>query len=145
MATVAGGPTVADWIAAVGQAVGAIGTFVAVGVALWVALGDRADRRAAQARLVSVRVLDGDRRIGVWNRSEASIFDVELLDGAGGVHRPAARDAADTPPPWAEIPPGASRDVDADGMAPVATFTDRNGLRWRRHGTSTPVRAPRSG
>ncbi|WP_445184568.1 hypothetical protein ACTXG6_40350 [Pseudonocardia sp. Cha107L01] len=55
----------ADWIAGIGQAAGAVGTFVAVVVALGAGRRaqrlrdeDRADRDAAQARMISVHVVD---------------------------------------------------------------------------------------
>src|SRR6266540_1946602 len=55
-------PNVADWIAAIGQALGAFFTLAAVIVALWIALRDEQRRHAekerqalTQARLVRVR------------------------------------------------------------------------------------------
>jgi hypothetical protein len=54
-AAVATGPSVLDWVSALGQAAGAIGTLAAVGVALWVAGQDgrrlRAEPTGRRSRL----------------------------------------------------------------------------------------------
>ena len=54
--------SVADWIAAIGQAFGAAATFLAVVFAMWIAHRDRRwrdeerrDSEAAQARLISIK------------------------------------------------------------------------------------------
>jgi hypothetical protein len=50
--------TATDWIGAVGQAVGAVGTFIAVGVALWLAQRD-SRRRDAEARRAQAQEITG--------------------------------------------------------------------------------------
>lgn len=78
-----------NWIASVGQAVGAIGTFLAIVVALRAEgkaearrMKDIRDREEARARLVSVRMKDNT---GLWkavvfrNDSENVIFNLRLV------------------------------------------------------------------
>jgi hypothetical protein len=100
----AGGANLADWVAAIGQAVGAVFTAAAVIVALWLAIredrwrradqaerdAERADRDAAQARLVAVEsTYDHESRFTgvkfeitakVLNGSTLPIFDVKIVD-----------------------------------------------------------------
>jgi hypothetical protein len=88
-------PNVADWISAIGQALGALFTAVAVGVALWIAHRDARQRRheeseksRAQARLILLpnlvrkTVHERDDQIeykaDVLNVSERPIVDVTL-------------------------------------------------------------------
>lgn len=87
-------PNTADWIAAVGQAMGALFTAAAVGVAVWLGWRDRkwrreeqTDRDAAQARLITVEASysdDGwdDNLIfaKIHNSSTAPVFDAEVVD-----------------------------------------------------------------
>lgn len=83
-------PNVADWIAAIGQAAGAIFTAGAVAVAVWLGWRDRkwrredeaasraerADRDAAQARLVTVEPDYG------YNDWDLNAFDVKVHNGS---------------------------------------------------------------
>jgi chloramphenicol 3-O-phosphotransferase len=57
------GQSVPDWVSALGQVAGAVSTFTAVMVALWVARRDgrwrraeQSDREAGQARLITAEV-----------------------------------------------------------------------------------------
>jgi hypothetical protein len=66
---VAQSATALDWVSAIGGAVGTVGAIAAVITAIWVARRDtvfqrseRADRDAAQARLVSTTVRREDGR-----------------------------------------------------------------------------------
>ncbi len=103
----AGDPNVADWIGAIGQALGAFFTAAAVGVALWIAHRDSRRNRTeafaqsrAQARLVVVddpalvaQEVNGPPpqpnvfRVGVLNLGDRPILGVTaeaLLDGPSG-------------------------------------------------------------
>ncbi|MET7398866.1 hypothetical protein ABZS66_35800 [Dactylosporangium sp. NPDC005572] len=107
------GPNAADWIAAIGQALGALFTLVAVVAALWIALRDQRDRQReqkdqalAQARLVRVRGT-GVRPVeedGQGQLHELTIYftnhsDRPVLDVYGEAWP--ADNALDEPPRWA--------------------------------------------
>ncbi|WP_154814917.1 hypothetical protein [Actinophytocola xinjiangensis] len=105
--------TAADWIAAIGQAVGAVFTAAAVAVALWIALSDRRRQTRAdsekswrEARMVRVGGT-GVREVGhdengyqyelmiyFTNYSEQPIFDVHAEVWPSGT-------AVDKQPSWA--------------------------------------------
>lgn len=86
---VASDPNVAEWISAIGQAVGALGTLGAVAVALWLAtrdnnrlIAERRDHDMSQARLISATV---QRDVGLFylevrNDSSGSIYNLIVHD-----------------------------------------------------------------
>lgn len=86
-------PSITDWLSAVGQVVGAVGTLAAVTVALLVSFRDNRrlmselrDREAATARLVSavVRRDLGLTFLEIRNDSREAVHDVEMeLAGPG--------------------------------------------------------------
>jgi hypothetical protein len=149
--------SVANWVAAIGQCLGAVGTLAAVGVALWLArwerrrdTAERRDEEKAQARLVVSRLLfDATNRVAVLNNSSAQVLDVDVVysaddrpDGLVGELRPMQ------PLPIDVLKPGESETLSvmylsADRDAVVATdecyrsqgdkvtitFTDSNGRR----------------
>jgi hypothetical protein len=92
-------PSMADWISAIGQAIGAIFTAFAVAVALWIARrdgrmrkSDEISRLRAQARLIkvtSVRLIPGAMNpddanepnyfiLQLWNFSSRPIIDLSI-------------------------------------------------------------------
>ena len=84
---VAQGPLVTDWLSAIGQVAGAVGTFVAVAVALTIAIRDNRrlaaeirDREAAPARLVTavVRHDYGLTFLEIRNDSAEPIYNPEV-------------------------------------------------------------------
>jgi hypothetical protein len=152
------GASALDWIRAVGQVAGALGTLAAVAVALWVARRDgqrlraeQADRDASQARLVTADVHREDGRwwVRTTNHSSAPVYSVEVV---------AARHARDAGESAVEAVPGAPAVLDAlaagetrdraladgggdpsDGLV-VLRYVDSAGLRWQRAGAAQPER-----
>jgi hypothetical protein len=158
--------SVANWVGAIGEWVGAIATFAAVVVALLLPrwerqrdMAERRDRDAAQARLVAITVPGRSRYrfVEITNHSEQP------------VHRPRIESMGDPRLRWGlsdldtseyeeVLPPDMTHRVlfdyfNADGTVAThnieqsigaddvtITFTDTSGLRWRRTGSSEPVR-----
>lgn len=172
-----------DWLAAWGQTAGAIGTAAAVGVALWLAFresrwrradqaerdAERADRDAAQARLVTVEptypevvyARDLHIVIKIVNASLLPIFDVKVVDlscdvapghtwriddSDGDGFKIEFRVLAAGEPFYLPVeyvdPAGRSTALmEAGGTDHVTIeFTDSVGLRWRRRDNDAPVR-----
>ena len=152
---VAQSATALDWVSAIGGAVGTVGAIAAVITAIWVARCDtvfqrseRADRDAAQARLVSttVRREDGRWWVRTTNDSTAPVFrcDVVELRSPLGVHRLEA--VPGSPVELRRLEPDQSVDRTvrddgdlSDGVV-VLQFVDAAGLRWRRDGDAPPRR-----
>lgn len=91
--------SVANWVAAVGQVLGAVGTFAAVVVALRLArwerrrdTAERRDREAAQARLVTITVDYRD-----FNRAIPGVVITNHSEQP--VHRPEVHSMGDPRPP----------------------------------------------
>lgn len=142
---------------------GAVGTFAAVVVALWIAIGDshrrdaeRKEEQAAQARLVTIHthedVLGGVLHVVVTNHSTAPVFAI-CVDAIHVTPDP-LRVMFKGERAWDRIDPGQSRTSNCllfkpDGTT-VATiqapsvaaadvsFVDSAGLRWRRWGNTPP-------
>jgi hypothetical protein len=83
-----------SWVGwgAIGQWAGALATFAAVVVALWLPRRERRARQAAQARLVTIRVVYGltvgTQRVTITNHSQQPVLDplvVSLGDPSPGV------------------------------------------------------------
>jgi hypothetical protein len=176
----ADGGSVADWVAAIGQAVGALFTAAAVIVALWLAIredrwrradqaerdAERADRDAAQARLVTVEP-DYNRSASfpgpeiaavVLNGSQLPIFDVRIV-GLRAASETTSRWAWGSPDPdemtIKPVLPAQERFViqiayvdergtvdyrDTGEDVITIEFVDHAGLRWRRAGNALPER-----
>jgi hypothetical protein len=169
--------SVADVVAAIGQAAGALFTAAAVIVALVLAAregrwrradeaeraAERADRDAAQARLVTVEPKYGDVHdphdveivLTVLNGSTLPIFDVKIVDVRNGD----ARDLRWTADPLSRyegqpleayvlpaaetyrLPIAFINPQDRGGRDRVTVeFTDAAGLRWRRQDNEAPQR-----
>ena len=88
-------PLITDWISAIGQVAGAVGTFAAVALALWLAskengrlIAERRDSEAADARLVvaSVRHDIGISFLEVRNDGSAPVYQLEFGDVTSGAH-----------------------------------------------------------
>ncbi len=160
----------ADWIAAIGQAAGALFTAAAVGWAVFLArregqwrredqaerAAERADRDAAQARLITVehrwedypefavRIRNGsimpilDVQIAeVWNdgkrldwTTHGDMFDASVIGAGEGLDWPVSirRGNSRAGPPESGI----------DHV--TVEFTDAGGLRWRRRDHEPPSR-----
>ncbi len=88
-------PLITDWLSAVGQVAGAIGTFAAVAVALRLAVKDNRrlaselrDREASTARLVSATIRRGLGLtfLEIRNDSNEAIHDLDVrVTGAGAL------------------------------------------------------------
>ena len=152
---VAQSATALDWVSAIGGAVGTLGAIAAVVTAVWVARRDtvfqrseRADRDAAQARLVSttVRRADGRWWVRTTNDSAAPVFRCEVvaLHSPVGVHQLEA--VPGSPVELRRLGPDQSVDraVRGDGDLSdgvvVLQFVDAAGLRWSREGDAAPRR-----
>ena len=145
---------VANWVAAIGQVAGAIGTFAAVVVALAISRREnralrteQADRAAAQARLV-VSEVRAERRIW-WvrttNHSGEPVFDVRVAEVRCDRARLRVQDAPGAPAVVDILAAGESRDRVLDGEAEVTAtvvvqYVDARGLRWERVGRQPPRR-----
>jgi hypothetical protein len=149
--------SVVDWISAVGEVVGAVGTLAAVIVALWLARLDRQriwaeleDREAGQARLVTFEVVrrGGRWRVQTTNHSVAPVFDVRVIQVRCGDQVGHVDPIPGTPKWLAMVRAGESmdqvitfNDLEVDGTCEVtAFFLDSAGLRWQRTGTDPPRR-----
>jgi hypothetical protein len=146
---------VVDWVSAGGEVAGAIGTFAAVVVALWVSIrsaqrqrAEQIDREAGQARLITTELRHEDGRwwVRTTNHSTAPIFDARILGvrHAGGVGM--VEPAPGAPVEVTTLTAGQSVDraVAANGVPAnaviVLQFLDAVGLRWRREGAAQPKR-----
>lgn len=160
--------SVADWIAAIGQAVGAIGTFAAVVVALVIARRDgrrlkreQRQREASQARMITTRTElhweeiedGGSSAIIVRNNSNQAISSLTVrkakVDGpniqwfpddeaGGGLAMLGPGDSAHFNGSW--------RTVDDAGDEPptantLIRFVDASGIWWDRVNNSEPRRS----
>jgi hypothetical protein len=152
---VATGPSALDWVSALGQAAGAVGTLAAVVVALWVALRDgrqlraeQSDRAAGQARLI---IADVHRESGRWwvrttNHSAAPVFEVEVVEVRHGGGVSMVESVAGAPAVLDKLAAGQTRDRaitpggDPSSGIVVLCYRDAAGLRWRREGTGKPER-----
>lgn len=148
-------PSALDWMSAITQIAGTVGTLAAVAVALWVAGRDGrrlraelSDREAGQARLIIAGV---HREGGRWwvrttNHSAAPVFGIEVVEvrHEGGVS--AVEAVRGSPAVLDVLAAGQSRDrAIAPGSEPssgvvVLRYLDAAGLRWRREGTAQPKR-----
>jgi hypothetical protein len=158
----------ADVFAAWGQVMGAAGTFVAVSVAIWIAIRDgryrdaeRRDNEATHARLVSgSRVTDPPRlTISYTNHGSCPVTSVRLVDiygrfgdirsvawSIGGSAEPHVLAAigpgqtATTPPISIGWPDGTEVDEVAALYYPTIVFHDTNGRWWQRTAHDQPQR-----
>lgn len=145
-----------DWVSALGEITGAIGTIAAVVVALWIAnravrqqRAEQADREAGQARLITADVHRWEGRwwVRTTNHSTAPIFDVQVLEvrhADGGVSK--VESVPGAPAELAKLAAGKDNDravaYDGDSLTAVVVlqFLDATGLRWRRDGAAQPQR-----
>jgi hypothetical protein len=144
-----------DWVSAIGGVIGTLGAIAAVITAIWVARRDtlfqraeRADRDAAQARLVNttMRREDGRWWVRTTNDSAAPVFRCEVVEVRSrlGVHHLEA--VPGSPIHLRRLGPDESIDraVRGDGDLSdgvvVLEYVDAAGLRWCREGDATPRR-----
>jgi hypothetical protein len=145
-------------VSALGVVAGALGTFAAVVVALWVSnrntrqqRAEQADREAGQARLI---IMDVYRAAGRWwvrtaNHSTAPVFDVQIDEVRHKVGTSKIESVPGHPAELAKLAAGQDNDravAVGNGVNPsigdvvVLRFLDARGLRWRRVGTAQPQR-----
>jgi hypothetical protein len=151
-------PAVVDWVSALGEVAGAVGTVAAVVVALWVSnrsmrqqRAEQADREAGQARLITVDFYRADGRwwVRTTNHSAAPVFDVQIDEVRHTVGTSEIESVPGHPAELAKLAAGQDNDravAVGDGVNPstgdvvVLRFLDARGLRWRREGTAQPQR-----
>ncbi len=144
-----------DWVSAIGGAIGTLGAIAAVITAIWVARRDtrfqraeRADRDAAQARLVSTAVRQENGRwwVRTTNDSAAPVFRCDVIEVRSrlGVHQLEAMPGAPVELRRLGADQSVDRALDGEGdlsdAVVVLQFVDAAGLRWRREGDAAPRR-----
>lgn len=148
--------TTLDWFSAAGSALGTLGAVAAVVIAIWTARredcaqrADRADRDAAQARLISTELRQERGRwwVRTINDSAAPVFHCTVLEVRHPLGARTLETVPGSPVRLRRLGPDQSNDraVGGDGDltdgVPVLRFVDAAGLLWYREGDDPPYRA----